>query len=238
MRVNTVVSLTFDDGLASQFLACELLRRHSLQATFFVSSGRIDTAPRYLSWTQLADLAGAGHEIGGHTLDHSKLTDPHVDAFREVAEDRQRLLDRGFTASSFAYPYGAFDEQARAAVAASGYRSARRSWGLCSRPGDGCPCAEQIPPRDPLATLTASSFTRDTDLSEIQAVVLRAEASGGWLQLVFHDVLDDGGLYSMSLELFEQSVEWIVARAERGTVVRTVGDVMGGGVIPPAAVGS
>jgi hypothetical protein len=90
--------------------------------------------------------------------------------------------------------------------------------------------AERIPPRDPLATLAATSFTSDVDQGQMQAVVLRAESAGGWLQLVFHDVRDDGGRYALSVELFEEFLDWVDERAERGTVVRTVDDVVSGRV--------
>jgi peptidoglycan/xylan/chitin deacetylase (PgdA/CDA1 family) len=70
----TVVTLSFDDGLAEQYAVRSMLAQHSLRATFFVNSNRIESGDSYLTWGQLSDLAADGHEIGGHTLDHVDLT--------------------------------------------------------------------------------------------------------------------------------------------------------------------
>ena len=86
----TVVTLTFDDNSADQYVVRSTLAEHSLHATFFVNSNHVESSPSYLTWSQLSDLAADGNEIGGHTLDHVDLTSVGAtEAQRQVCDDRQ-----------------------------------------------------------------------------------------------------------------------------------------------------
>ena len=68
-----IVSLTFDDGSSDQYAMRSILAEHSMRATFYINSGTVGM-PGYLNWDQLAALAADGNELGGHTVDHVKLT--------------------------------------------------------------------------------------------------------------------------------------------------------------------
>jgi hypothetical protein len=62
------VSLTFDDGRASQLArAVPLLRDHGLRGTFYVNPRDADWAERLAPWRA---VAAEGHEIGNHTIGH------------------------------------------------------------------------------------------------------------------------------------------------------------------------
>src|SRR5687767_4862432 len=73
-RAATVVSLTFDDGQASQLAVKSPLAGHGMKATFYVNSAKVETSDFYTTWAQVAELAAAGNEIGGHGLSHQDLT--------------------------------------------------------------------------------------------------------------------------------------------------------------------
>src|SRR5919107_81955 len=99
----TTVSLTFDDGRASQVRARRILAGHGLAGTFYVNSGRVGE-PTYLSWDEVDALAADAHEIGGHTVSHPHLPEvPVEDARREIGADREALLARGYAVTTFAY---------------------------------------------------------------------------------------------------------------------------------------
>jgi peptidoglycan/xylan/chitin deacetylase (PgdA/CDA1 family) len=237
-RGRAVVSLTFDDGVRDQLRAAELLRRHGLKATFFVTSGLVGTSAGYLDWAELSALQREGHEIGGHTADHIKLTEVALpEATRQVREDRRALRSRGFAARSFAYPFGAWNAKLRQMLAASGYHSARRAWGLSERAGDGRPQAETRPPGDRFATLAAASFEAETTLDQMQAVVQGAEEIRGWAQLIFHHVVDEGQRYATSPALLDELLAWLTLRRERGTQVLTVTEATPPGLRAWAAFG-
>ncbi|MEO3752741.1 polysaccharide deacetylase family protein [Streptomyces sp. B6B3] len=234
----TVVSLTFDDGTADQYAnARPLLAEHHLPATFYLSSGRLDAAG-YLTAEQVRALAGAGHEIGGHTVDHDTLTElTDEERRRQVCQDRQTWREHGFQVSSFAYPHGAEDADAQDLVADCGYDSARDVGGLVS-PGtcDGCAHAETLPPRERYAVRTPDSVDAETDLATLRNYVTQAEAhGGGWVPLVFHHVCDpcetaaDAEL-AVTPDTLDRFLGWLADRAaSHGTTVATVRDALADG---------
>jgi peptidoglycan/xylan/chitin deacetylase (PgdA/CDA1 family) len=224
-RRPAVVSLTFDDGRASQELAGRLLAEHGLSGTFYVNSGKVGEEPRHLTWDQVDALAAGGHEIGGHTVNHPDLTEVSADeARREVGADRDALLARGYEVTTFAYPYGkGYDHPAaRSAVQRAGYAAARRAWGLQGREQ---PAAETIPPGDPWAVRTPDGVTSANELDTLRELVTVAEREGGWVPIVFHDVGDGWrDRWTVTQADLEALLVWLV---ERGADVRTVADVAG-----------
>jgi peptidoglycan/xylan/chitin deacetylase (PgdA/CDA1 family) len=222
-RGRCVISLTFDDATADHLEAGRLLAEHGLCGTFYVNSNLIGSDGR-LGWDGVRELAAAGHEIGGHTCDHVDLSGAaEAEASAQIANDRRALSERGLDARSFAYPYGALNETARALVAAAGYASARRAWGLA---GDERHArTELLPPADAYAIRTVPSFERGTTLDELRGFVLRGEGAGGWLPLVFHGVSAGEGAYDLTRDVFRRFVEWLSGRLDRVDVC-TVGDVV------------
>jgi peptidoglycan/xylan/chitin deacetylase (PgdA/CDA1 family) len=232
---STVVSLTFDDGQATQYQTKEMLKAHGMHATYFVNSDDVCTFDCpwdfEMPWDQIAALAADGNEIGGHTLEHVDLTDssiPLAERRRQVCEDRTALIARGYDPVSFAYPYSNDDATARQLVQECGYTSGRTGGGTPGVP-------ETIPPRDRYATHTAYLGPGEMTLSAMQDVILRNEQSGGgWTQFGFHGVCDnactDGWVRPSSLNAL---LDWLAPRAARGTVVKTVREVIGGPAPPP-----
>src|SRR4051794_16937241 len=83
----TVVSIEFDDGIASQWTGHQILAAHGMPATYFVNSARIGAGGR-LTASQLGQLDAGGDEIGGHTLHHLNLTTvDDATARHEVCDD-------------------------------------------------------------------------------------------------------------------------------------------------------
>lgn len=117
------VVLSFDDGFANLHKhAAPLLCELGFRATIFVVSGRcgktndwpdqISNIPRLslLSWEQLGEMAGAGFEIGAHSVTHRPLTKiADAEAAREIVESKIAIEDRlGLPVKTFAYPFGLF----------------------------------------------------------------------------------------------------------------------------------
>jgi peptidoglycan/xylan/chitin deacetylase (PgdA/CDA1 family) len=115
------LSITFDDGYVDNVkLALPVLQRWSLPATFFVTSGFIETQTQtfwdsdaglrseWMSWPQVVQLAKAGHEIGAHTVTHAdlgKLSIPGAES--ELRGSRDVLAARiGSPPLHFAVPFG------------------------------------------------------------------------------------------------------------------------------------
>jgi peptidoglycan/xylan/chitin deacetylase (PgdA/CDA1 family) len=116
------VAITFDDGFTSVAEhAAGALAERGMRATIFAVAGALggandwptqpSAAPRrsLLSASELAGLAGAGHEIGSHGIDHAPLSLAGRAALqREIVDSRALLEDAvGRSVESFAYPYNA-----------------------------------------------------------------------------------------------------------------------------------
>src|SRR5690349_2599891 len=101
----TVVSITFDDGRASNLSAARMLTAHGLNGTFFINSANIGKTG-YLTLADLDSMAVTNHEIGGHTLTHPDLDSLSLQDVRaQVCDDRNTLIGWGYPVRSFAYPF-------------------------------------------------------------------------------------------------------------------------------------
>ncbi len=225
----TIVSLTFDDGRATEYTARSLLSSHGMNATFYVNSSKLGTDSDYMTWSQVDALAADGNEIGGHTAFHVDLprTDP-TEAKREVCNDRVNLVDRGYSARSFAYPFGAFNAAAETVVSDCGFNSARTTNQFVPPP------SETIPPQDPYAIRVAGSAGSGISPSKLESYVTKVEQTGGgWAPLVFHQICNACDPNAISQSDLAAFLDWLQPRAANGTIVKTVGDVIGGTVKPP-----
>lgn len=226
----TVVSLTFDDGLANQISAQSLLDSHGMKGTFYVNSGRLNTSG-YMTTAQVQAIQAAGHEIGGHTVDHKDLTTLSNAALnRQVCNDRNALSAAGIVTTSFAYPFGSFNNAAKQAVKSCGYTNARTVGDVsCS----GCSVSESIPPKDAYAVRTPDSIKATTSLATMQSYVTKAESTGGWVVLVMHNVCAGCDTYAVTQAQLDQFMTWLQSRSGRGTVVKTVAEAMNTPISPP-----
>ncbi len=115
------LTYTFDDGLRDQYtLAVPMLNEVGLKGTFFVIPGKIsetveDAEKRKndkrawgtITWDELKEMAGQGHEIASHTWTHpglAKLPPEEVDAQFSKAADAI-LAHIGKPALTLAFPF-------------------------------------------------------------------------------------------------------------------------------------
>jgi len=240
--VQTVVSLTFDDGTSDQRIAAPIMQELGMRGTFFVPSGFIGS-PGYLTRDDLSRLAAAGHEIGGHTVLHPDLgTLPGEELRRQICNDRATLLGWGFQVSSFAYPFAVSTPEAEAVVKECGYNSGRMLGDIRSRFGcEECYYAAVIPPRDPYYTEAYDMVDSTWTIDDLKNAVVNAENAvideekvPGWLQLTFHDFcIVECSSTATPLSMFTEFLRWLQPRATtNNTVVKTVAEVIGGPVQP------
>jgi peptidoglycan/xylan/chitin deacetylase (PgdA/CDA1 family) len=126
------VVLTFDDGFADfHEVALPILQKYGFTATLFMTTGWIrdasggqSSAPGHmLSWSQLAEVAAAGIEVGGHSHQHPQLDQLESPAARrELAVSKQALEDTlGLAVPGMAYPFGYSNARVRGLAAEVGY---------------------------------------------------------------------------------------------------------------------
>jgi peptidoglycan/xylan/chitin deacetylase (PgdA/CDA1 family) len=114
------VALTFDDGYADVATAAPLLLERGMSCTVFCVAGYLGRnsdwptlprrAPRLPLATpaQLAELAGAGFEIGSHGIEHAPLHRASEPTLRRELVHSRAMLEQavGAPVRSFACPYG------------------------------------------------------------------------------------------------------------------------------------
>jgi peptidoglycan/xylan/chitin deacetylase (PgdA/CDA1 family) len=122
------VIISFDDGWESQFTyAVPLLEKYGFRATFFVYTNAIGVK-NYMTWEQLRSLEDAGMQIGCHSKSHWYLTRIRdgTTLRREISGARQVLEQHlGRPVTTFAYPFGQYNEHVVELVREAGFTSAR-----------------------------------------------------------------------------------------------------------------
>lgn len=119
--------LTFDDGYRDFYTdVFPILKKYQVKATAFVVPNFLDR-PNNLTTRQLKEIGKSGLvEIGAHTMNHAYLKGlPLKRVQYEVVESKKTLENLlGTKVVSFAYPYGAFDNDTIDVVKKAGFTSA------------------------------------------------------------------------------------------------------------------
>ncbi len=253
----TVVSLTFDDGIANQFpLAFQMaLQPAHVNGTFFVNTGVLDNGGT-MAYPQLTALNNAGNEIAGHTLNEFNMTSTTdlPTLTNEACGDRQNLVNNGFYPSSFAYPYGSYNALAESVVQSCGYTAGRAAGGLdTAGPAAGPVYAESIPPKNPLAIRTLyneppspGATAPPLSLANMEnSITAASQNGGGWVTLVFHQICSQaydptnyttciGNTWGpVELATLQSLIAWLQnagqpGGAPQGTQIKTMSQVVNG----------
>lgn len=121
------VVLTFDDGYRDFYTdVLPILKKYEVKAVAYVVPNFLDKPNNLTTW-QLKEIAKSGLvEIGAHTMEHSYLKGlPRKRAEHEIEESKKYLeKEIGMPVVSFAYPYGAFDNETIDIVKKAGFKSA------------------------------------------------------------------------------------------------------------------
>jgi len=119
--------ITFDDGYQSVYKeAFPVLEGYGMSATVFLtvvkkgeakSGGRLPslTGCSVLSWKEIQEMQQSGIDFGAHTLTHPDLTRVPFDRVKAEVCDGKSIIEDALSAqvTSFAYPYGRYNDQIR-----------------------------------------------------------------------------------------------------------------------------
>jgi peptidoglycan/xylan/chitin deacetylase (PgdA/CDA1 family) len=148
------LSITFDDGYRDNAeVAAPVLRKHNLPATFFVTTGFIDSTlvpfwdeqlphrPGWMTWDQVRELSKQGFDIGCHTSTHINMATTEPDIVRaELTMSKARLeAELGKPIRLFAYPFGGrgqISERSLELVKEVGFISCASCYGGTNKPID------------------------------------------------------------------------------------------------------
>ena len=225
--MQSMISLTFDDGLQCQFeSALPILSSHGMRATFFLIANRNPTHDLWsghthdwwkIQWrdddvAMLRQLVQDGHEIGSHSVTHHPTEMPKQPAL-EACESK-KLIEGwiGTRVSSFCYPFYRSHAFLADAVKDAGYEQAR---------GGGTP-----PLYEPGASYYAISDAARFDWFNVDCrQISRNEDVGGWLRpgcwhvLTFHAVGDErDGWEPITVEQFTAQIVQLAKFRDSGAV--------------------
>lgn len=121
------VILTFDDGYRDFYTdVFPILKKYQAKAVVYVVPNFLNKQNN-LTVSMMSELAKSGLvEIGAHTMDHMYLSGlPQSEIIYQV-EGSKRYLEKslGIKVTSFAYPYGAFDNATIDVVKKAGFKTA------------------------------------------------------------------------------------------------------------------
>jgi len=187
-----LVSVTFDDGLESQFKdAIPVLDKYGIKATFFLASGLLDSQD-HLTPSQVVKIVKDGHSLGSHGVNHIYLNNLSNEKLNYELKNSQELLSSKFNypVIDFALPYGAYDE-----ITLSGIEKYYRS-NRTVEPGLNSIVDFNI------YKIKSKVMELSEPVSDITDLVNQAKQSCAWLVLVYHDIDNNGDFFSVTPENF------------------------------------
>ena len=208
-----VVSITFDDGWASQAEhAVPAMAERGFVGSVYVIP-YLSEDPRYMGRDRLHALAEAGWEIGGHY--HPSLegrVDPELSGILDGVRAFVGDVGTGPPAT-FAYPEGYVDGATVAPAVTRRFAAGRTIVeGL-----------ETLPPRDPMRLRTLTILPT-LDLEVLDGYLARAARERAWLILVIHKLVPEPAHPTeIAPERFERVLDRVAAS---GLPVRTVAEVI------------
>jgi peptidoglycan/xylan/chitin deacetylase (PgdA/CDA1 family) len=191
-----LITFTFDDGLQNQATrGLPIMQKAGIHGTFFLISGSLGKQ-YYMTVAQAKAVQRSGNEIGSHTVDHPELTKiSSSKVTRELADSKKALEATFGPVTSFAYPYGAVNNQVESAVAK--YYSIART--------------------TEVGYNTRGSYDRyrlkigyvlhNTTPAEVKSWMDDAKANNTWLILCYHRISDtDPDTFAHSVSNFQAEV--------------------------------
>ncbi|MGD9531174.1 MAG: polysaccharide deacetylase family protein [Pseudonocardia sp.] len=121
------VTTSWDDGHVLDHCVAGLLDTYGIAGTFYVAPRNVELARRVRMGRRDLRALAADFEIGGHTLNHLRLTTiPDAVAEREIGDGKDELEQLlGVPLRSFCYPGGAYDRRHKSMVRSAGFEYAR-----------------------------------------------------------------------------------------------------------------
>ncbi|MBX4210484.1 polysaccharide deacetylase family protein, partial [Candidatus Parcubacteria bacterium] len=194
-----MVSINFDDGYKSTYLnTFGVLQSAGYRATDYIITGNFGFTD-YMTKDDVLTMYNAGDEIGAHTRTHADLASiPLSQAQDEIAGSKADLAAMGISATTFAYPFGSYNDSVVNIVRNAGFVGARSTnGGVNVRGGTN------------FYTLNRHGVVNTTTLSQVQGWVDDALANKTWAILVFHRVDSSNTLYSTTPAMFQSIVNYL-----------------------------
>lgn len=108
------IMLTFDDTDEEQFsVGWKEMKKYDFKGVFFIMTISIGK-PNYMTKAQIKELADNGNAVESHTWDHKNVKKYDPDDYQKQLLNPRKTIEEitGKPATYFAYPFGAWDQNA------------------------------------------------------------------------------------------------------------------------------
>lgn len=204
-----IVSLTYDDFFNSMYdTVYPMFKENNFTGTMYLTTKDLG-APDTMSPEKLQEMHAYGFEVGAHTVTHAHLpflTPDQVD-YELTASKADIQAFAGITAKNFASPYGEYNDAIKDQIR-SYYRS-HRSVDVGYNTKDNFD----------LFNIKAMSTTNQTSPETVLGWVDDAIRDRGWLVIVYHDIVDNGGTWTNTPAHMQTVIDGLKAR---GVAVKSV----------------
>jgi polysaccharide deacetylase family sporulation protein PdaB len=115
------IALSFDAAWGDKDTAkiLEILKKHNVKVTFFMTGGWVDSFPE-----NVKRIAAEGHDLGNHSENHKEMSKLTEEEIREEVQSVHKKVKEltGVEMSLFRAPYGDYDDELVTTVNALGYQ--------------------------------------------------------------------------------------------------------------------
>ena len=207
-----VVSIAFDDGWRSAYEnGLPILNEKEIKSTQYIMTANWSDPydPNYIKPAQVLEMYHAGHEIGAHTRTHPHLQTLTPDQARlEISGSKSDLERLGISVSTFAYPFGEYNNDIIQVVKDAGFIGARSMWHDFNTSSTD------------RYTLKSESVENTTSFSQVKQWIDQAIQSNSWLILTFHRIDDSNTQYAIPVEEFRNIIAYIGSTGVRTVTVK------------------
>jgi len=199
-----LISFTFDDfPVSSALTGAEILKKHNIRGTFYISLGMIgkeSSVGKICDLDTVKNLIEENHEIGSHTYDHANAYKDSIETYEKSILTNEQSYKDSFLASdgfqTFSYPFG---------YVSSGVKRIAQKYFRCSRTTYRGINTGSID----LNMLKAyPAYGNGEHIELMKSVIDRNIKKRGWLIFYTHDVRENPSLFGCSPEYLEKIVKY------------------------------
>lgn len=219
--------VSFDDEHESVYEhAYPHMAANGQRGTIYTITDLVGNANK-MTWTELQALDAAGWDIGNHTRDHTNLTTlTYAEQLAEL-QDAQDALDAqglGAHADQVAYPYGAYNDDTLAAMAAAGMQTGRTVENAAP---------DILPFANPYRLQVYCYLTSTLSLAQAKAKVDVAKAAGAILSVLGHILVVSGpGANEWAIQDFRDLMDYIRDEGILCVTANDLYDLQSAAVVP------
>lgn len=202
-----LITVTFDDGFETTYTkAMPLLQKYGIPTTQYILSGT-EKDPLYVSWTQIANMQKAGHEIACHTVNHPDLTTlDSEDLNFQLKSCQDTLSARYGKITDFASPYGAENDTTLAAIGKY-YDSQRNTNG---DPSNGVSDVDvNVASNFNRMDIIGVTIRNTTTVDQLKQLVAYAKAHNAWIVLTYHQADDGNSKFAVTDQDFDRQFAYL-----------------------------